>query len=74
MTADSQTGKVTVEVELEDRSEWDGPFETLIKVRIAGTERGAFQMVKEAVPLAIQRALSDDDENDSEDIPTQPRH
>src|SRR6478672_7900805 len=61
MTADNQTGKVTVEVELENPSEWDEPFETLIKVRIVGTERRAFQMVKEAVLLAIQRALSDGD-------------
>jgi hypothetical protein len=49
-------------------------FESLIKVRIVGTERVACQMVKEAVLLAIQTALSDGDYDGSEDIPTQPRH
>ena len=47
--------EVAVEVELAE----DGEFESLIKVRIMGTERHACQMVKEAVLLAIQTALGD---------------
>ena len=74
MAGNHETGKVTVEVELADpRQGPDGPFETLIKVRIVGTERNACQMVKEAVLLAIERAFSDDDDG-SEDIPAQVRH
>jgi hypothetical protein len=75
MAGNHETGKVTVEVELANPGQGpDGPFETLIKVRIVGTERHACQMVKEAVLLAIERAFSDGDKNGSEDIPAQVRH
>jgi hypothetical protein len=70
-----ETGKVTVEVELADpRQEPDGPYETLIKVRIVGTERDACQMVKEAVLLAIERAFRNGEKNGSQDIPAPIRH
>jgi len=49
--------EVAVEVELAE----DGEFESLIKVRIMGTERHACQMVKEAVLLGIEKALGDQD-------------
>ena len=62
MSENEEGQKVTVEVELADPSQApDGPFESLIKVRIIGTERSACQMVKEAVLLGIEKALGDQD-------------
>ena len=75
MAGNHETGKVTVEVELADpRQGPDGPFETLIKVRIVGTERHACHMVKEAILLAIEKAFSDGENYGSGDTPAQVRH
>ena len=57
--------EVAVEVELAE----DGEFKSLIKVRIMGTERHACQMVKEAVLLAIQTALGDQESAIYDDRP-----
>ena len=62
MSEDKERQKVTVEVELADPSQAPGgPFESLIKVRIIGTERQACQTGKEAVLLGIENALGDQD-------------
>jgi|KBSSwiStaDraftv2_1062776.scaffolds.fasta_scaffold5635189_1 hypothetical protein len=50
----------------------EGPFESVIKVRITGSERQACELVKEAVLPAIQTAFGADD--DSGDAPTEPVH
>jgi hypothetical protein len=63
---------VTIEVEIADSSEQPtGSFESVVKVRITASERHACELVKEAVLLAIQTALGDDE---SRDAPTEPRH
>jgi hypothetical protein len=63
MSENEEGQKGTVDVELADPTQApsDGPFESLIKVRIIGTERYACQMVKEAVLLGIEKALGDQD-------------
>jgi hypothetical protein len=73
MAENDQTPTVTIEVEMADSSEEpEGSFESVIKVRITGSERHACELVKDAVLLAIQTALGDDDE--SRDAPTESRH
>ena len=65
--------KVTVEVELADPApEPGGPFESVIKIRIAGTDRHACQMVQEAVLLGIQTALAMSLANNLTSSPTPP--
>jgi hypothetical protein len=64
MTKNDETAAVTVELETADTSEEpEGSFESVIKVRITGSERHACDLVKDAVLLAIQTALGDDDES-----------
>jgi hypothetical protein len=68
MAKNYETATVKVEVELADPSqEPDGPFESLIKIRIAGTDRHACQMVKEAVLLGIQTAFGDEFDEQSDE-------
>jgi hypothetical protein len=75
MAKNYETGTVTVEVELADPSqEPDGPFESVIKIRIAGTDRHACQMVKEAVLLGIQTAFGDEVDEQSDDKPVVLKH
>jgi hypothetical protein len=74
MAGNEEVGKVTVEVELAPAQEQDGPFAAVIKVRIIGSDRHAFQMVKDAVLVAIQGALNDCGEDVSEDTSMQLRH
>jgi hypothetical protein len=38
----------------------EGPFRSLIQVRISSTERQACEIVKAAIQLAIQEALGDE--------------
>ena len=64
---------MTIEVEMADSSEEpEGSFESVIKVRITGSERHACELVKEAVLLAIQAALGDDESKD--EPPAEPMH
>jgi hypothetical protein len=64
MAENDETSTVTVDVETADTSEEpEGSFESVIKVRIIGSERHACDLVKDAVLLAIQKALGDDDES-----------
>ncbi len=56
--AESDQAAVTIEVELADSSLGpEGPFRSVIQVRISSTEQQACEMVKEAIQLAIQEAL-----------------
>jgi hypothetical protein len=73
MAENDETPGVTIEVEMADSSEEpEGPFESVIKVRITGSERQACELVKEAVLLAIQTAFGDED--DTGNAPTEPVH
>jgi hypothetical protein len=73
MAENDETPTVTIEVEMADSSdEPESPFESVIKVRIIGSERHACELVKDAVLLAIQTALGGDGE--SRDAPTESRH
>ena len=66
MAENNETPTVTIEVEMADSSEEpEGSFESVIKVRITGSERHACELVKEAVLLAIQAALGDDAPKDN---------
>ena len=57
---------MAVEVEIADSSEEpEGSFEAVIKVRITGSERHACELVKDAVLLAIQTALGEDESGDA---------
>ena len=63
MAENDETSTVTVDVETADTSEEpESSFESVIKVRITGSERHACDLMKDAVLLAIQ-ALGDDDES-----------
>jgi hypothetical protein len=58
--AESDQAAVTIEVELADSSSGpEGPFQSVIQIRISSTDKQACEMVKEAVQLAIQTALED---------------
>jgi hypothetical protein len=72
MAENDETPTVTIEVEMVDSSgEPEGSLESVIKVRITGSERHACELVKDAILLAIQTALGDDE---SSDAPTEPMH
>jgi hypothetical protein len=72
MTENDETATVTIEVEMADSSEQpEGPFESVIKVRITGSEQHACELVREAVLLAIQTALGDDEAGETS---TEPVH
>ena len=59
--AESDQSAVTIEVELADSSLGpEGPYQSVIQVRISSTEQQACEMVKEAIQLAIQEALGDE--------------
>jgi len=71
--AESDQAAVTIEVELADYSLGpEGPFRSVIQVRISSTEQQACEMVKEAIQLAIQAALDDGEVPDAQ--PQEPRH
>ena len=71
MAENDATPTVTIEVEMVDSSdEPEGSCESVIKVRITGSERHACELVKETVLLAIQTALGDE----AGDSPTEPIH
>jgi hypothetical protein len=73
MAKNDETATVTIEVEMADTSEEpDGSYKSVINVRIIGSQRHACDQVKDALLLAIQVGLGEDDE--SEDAPTEPMH
>jgi hypothetical protein len=60
MAEDAEPPTVTVEVEMADSSEGpEGPFQSVIRVRINSPDQHACDLVKEAIQLAIQVALDD---------------
>jgi hypothetical protein len=50
---------VSIEVEMADLEGPEGPFQSLIRVRISSTERQRERWVREAIQLAGQTALED---------------
>ena len=67
--AESDQAAVTIGVELADSSDGpEGPFRSVIQVRISSTEQQACEMVKEA----IQAALDDGEVPDAQ--PQERRH